>query len=203
MDNITRDYWNDYHKRVLNDMEYDDDLNGFLKRFYLSDKEPKTILELGCGQGKDITYISEQHQDWNCYACDYSWRALHRLNYKNLGKKNLLIRQALAEKTEYPDNKFDIVFECVLLASNSNYIEIIKEMYRILKPKGRFFIKELSDNDCNKDNKFLRRGSDTILFNEKALYNIMIENGFERVETSKVKLVSQNLEYIVCIGRKI
>ena len=86
--------------------------------------------------------------------------------------------------------------------SFKNYEDVIKEIHRVLKSKGRVFLKELSDNECNKDNKYIRRGDDVIKFGEKQLYDLLTSNGFEKVETYTTKTEEQNVEHVVVIGRK-
>jgi ubiquinone/menaquinone biosynthesis C-methylase UbiE len=195
--------WDEYHKTVLNDPDADKDLIKFLKRFYHADKESKNVLDMGCGQSGNTPYMSYTYKNWICRACDFSWKALCVLNNKMLGRENVLLKQCDAKETGYKNELFDLVIDVVMLASVDDAESVIKEMHRILKPKGRVFIKEISDDECNNDNKYLRRGNDVIRYNEDKLIKLLNDNGFEKIETKRTRIKHQNIEHIVCIGRKV
>lgn len=193
--------WDKYHKDITMDLEADKDMIKFMKRFYRDEKEFKRILDIGCGQGSNLAYLSYTYDNFYCHGIDFSSVALCRLNHKLKKRNNILIRQSNAEKTEFKDNYFDFVVNILLFASN-NPDKIIKEIHRILVPKGRIFIKELSDNKCNIDNKYIRRGNEFLKYSEDQLKKLLENNGFERIEISKSKIDHQNIEHIISIGRK-
>lgn len=133
--------WDLKHKEFKVVDSYDKDLDKFLKRFYMSDKEPKAILDLACGQGRNIDYMSKSYDNWSCHGCDFSAKALCITNGKLIGRDNVALRQCNAYNTGYMDMQFDLVVSVFLDVSK----DIIKEIYRILKPKGKIFIKDSGD----------------------------------------------------------
>lgn len=198
---MTNKNWDKFHSDVFMDIQADKDLIKFLKRFYMNDLKNRNILDVGCGQGKDLAYMSYYYKQWRCYGIDYSAKALcitnHRLNHRN----NVILKHCDIIDTGYEDNKFDLITDIVTFATG-NIDKAIVELNRILKPKGRIFLKEFSDNECNKDNKYLRRGDDVIRFNEQQLYDLLSDNGFEKIEISFSKIKHQGVEHLIGIGRK-
>lgn len=198
-----KEYWNYFHKENRTYENYDVELVKFLKRFY-PDRESKiNFLDLGCGQGANIIPALNIYKNWVAYGIDSSSRALCVANGILIGDyKRVKLKNADIMNSGYKDNQFDLVFDVNTLTGCENYFEIIKEVFRVLKPKGRFYIKELTDNECNKTNKFITK-ENINFFTEKQLYDIFCSNGFERVETSLIKDKDLKLEHVICIGRKI
>ena len=194
--------WDKFHHEIQMETAVDKDYKNFLSRFYHDDKEKRSVIDIGCGQGSAIAYTSYYYKDWIVHGIDFSWKALCKVNHRMLGRKNVKLKQCSADNIDYPNEKFDMVSINVLLASIENPEGVIKEAYRILKPHGKVFLKELSDSPCNIDNKYIRRGKEAKKYSEQYLYNLLNDNGFDKVKTYKSELKEQNVEHIVVIGRK-
>ena len=198
---MTNKQWDKWHNDIKMDIAVDKDLEKFLKRFYRDDKEKRKVLDVGCGQGNTLAYISYFYKHWKVYGIDWSWKALCIVNCRLKHRQNVVLKQNKADDIKYPTNEFDLCTETLLFASQKP-LKVVREIHRLLKPKGRVFIKELSDAECNEDNKYIRRGKDVKRYSEKELYDVLISNNFEKVETYKSMIKEQNVEHIICIGRK-
>jgi SAM-dependent methyltransferase len=130
--------WDLIHKTPTN-KPHDKDMEKFIKRFYHADKTPKTVLDMACGQGHNTDYLSDTYKRWNVYACDFSAKGLLYANQRLLGRGNVLLRQCDVIDTKHKSDYFDLIV--LIDLEHDNYIDIVKECHRILKPKGRFFIK--------------------------------------------------------------
>lgn len=196
---MTNKEWDKYHKENKIKPVVDIDFEKFLKRFYMSDKEPRTILDLGCGQGGNLAYMSYNYKDWVCYGSDFSQKALCIVNGKMIKRDNVLLKQCNAEGTIYNDNKFDLIV-CTFLMSNNDYKKIIKECHRILTPGGRIFIKELLVCENNIDNKYIERHE--LRYKESQFNEVLNDSGFGKIQIAKSLNKDISVEYLVCTGRK-
>jgi phosphatidylethanolamine/phosphatidyl-N-methylethanolamine N-methyltransferase len=87
------------------------------------------ILELGGGNGEHIKYVQ---QDFEKYIVT----DLRKIHTENLSKK--IIRKTMnAEAITFQDNSFDRVIVTCLLHHLSDPWECIREINRVLKPKGQ------------------------------------------------------------------
>lgn len=193
--------WDNFHKDIIMDTQVDKDYEKFLKRFYRDDKVNRKVLDIGCGQGTFLAYTSYYYKHWIVYGIDYSWKGLSIANCRLCHRDNVKLKQCNAEKIDYPDGMFDMISVNVLFASIDPG-NVIGEIKRLLKSRGKIFIKELSNNSCNMDNKYIRRGKEARMYNDQYFYDLLNSNRFEKIETYKSRIDRQNVEHVVCIGRK-
>lgn len=101
-----------------------------LKRFVK--KKGIKLLDIGCGTGKNIEILSMLGKTW---GIDKSREAI---NYcKKRGIKNIKIGKA--EETGFRKNSFDVIVMLDVL-EHVDDDRTLKEIYRILKPKGLLII---------------------------------------------------------------
>lgn len=100
-----------------------------------------SILELGCGQGRDSLYLAEQ--GFNVTALDYSQAAIATLRQE--AARRGLPRTLVADTYDvraplpFPDASFDACFGHMLLCMELSPAEtsrIMSETLRVLKPGG-------------------------------------------------------------------
>ncbi|MDC0586487.1 class I SAM-dependent methyltransferase [Gammaproteobacteria bacterium] len=97
----------------------------------------KTVLEIGVGAGSD-------HLNWaragvDLYGVDLTDKGIHTTN-KRLSLYNLKsnLQRVDAEDLPFEDNFFDIVYSWGVIHHSEDPEQIIKEIYRVLKPGGKF-----------------------------------------------------------------
>ena len=125
----------------------------FLRKEQKLELSNLNILDLGCGNGKNSIYISEQGENNKVYGIDISQTAI------NLAKQayplgNFQVGN-IGNSFPYSDKYFDIILD--ITSSNSlsekergNYL---KEIARIIKPDGYLFVRALcKDGDTNAKN---------------------------------------------------
>ena len=104
-------------------------------------KDKKKVLEIGCVTGNNLVFFAEN----KCDVCgiDLNKRAI---NYaKRLLKSKKLkasLKIADAARLPYKDKSFDLILDRACLQHNKIYKikKIIKEVKRVLKPKGVFML---------------------------------------------------------------
>lgn len=87
------------------------------------------ILDVGCGAG---LLLKEMESFGVCYGIDVSQKAVDFC--KKRGIKNIQV--ADAARIPYPDNTFDVVVALDVIEHIENDEEAVREVYRVLKPRG-------------------------------------------------------------------
>jgi ubiquinone/menaquinone biosynthesis C-methylase UbiE len=99
------------------------------------------ILDVGCGGGKNIQRMLKIAQKVN--GIDFSNSSVNvstKLNKKAVREKRSEILLASAEKIPFSDGSFDLVTAFETVYFWPDFVENFKEVKRVLKPKGRFFV---------------------------------------------------------------
>jgi len=103
-------------------------------------KQRGNILDLGCGSGRNFMKLPHT----NLYGVDFSSKMIE-LAKKYANKTNLKIKlkKARAHKLPFKDNFFDAILcfsliHCIDSAKKRE--KTLKEIYRVLAPKGEAFI---------------------------------------------------------------
>jgi ubiquinone/menaquinone biosynthesis C-methylase UbiE len=97
----------------------------------------KRVLEIGVGAGTD--HLNWARASTDLYGVDLTDRAIEttKERFKIYGFKSNLQR-VNAESLPFEDNYFDIVYSWGVIHHSEDIEKIIKEILRILKPKGKF-----------------------------------------------------------------
>jgi len=129
----------------------------FANPYYPNLKAPN-VLEMGCGVGRWVATLAQKYPKATCWGMDYSYQMLkraqefwvkgkqisidwshkgfERLEQKGYTLDNLHFGLAKAEQLPFSENSQDIVLHSFLL-DRLEYPQIaLKEMYRVLKPRG-------------------------------------------------------------------
>jgi ubiquinone/menaquinone biosynthesis C-methylase UbiE len=114
---------------------------GFIQK-YCNDLDSKIALDVGCGQGKYVQYLT--HKVKNVVGIDFSFKNIkNTLNLKY--NKNAL--NSDGKYIPFKSNIFDICY-CINvihhLTSREAQKKVIDEMFRVVKPGGYVFIFDLS-----------------------------------------------------------
>ena len=167
------------------------------RNFYNKRRKKIKILELGCGPGANIWYLSREGFD--VYGIDGSNIAIKKAK-KRLKKENLKATLILGDVINIPfkDNFFDLVFDIECLYSNS-YLEtkkILREVHRVLSPDGLFYSKTFSTKISGlKSAKKLRGEKDTY---------VSIPKGPLRKEYKIIRLMKEsNIKKVYSIFRNL
>ena len=113
----------------------------------LSKSEEYTFLDIGCGDGRDINYLSSHLDNLIIHGIDISLKAVEDAIQLNSNKPHTTFE--CKNWIELDDTQYDIiyisgVYHFFKVTEREAFIYKIK---RILKPHGLFFLSTLSSND--------------------------------------------------------
>ena len=90
-----------------------------------------SVLDVGCGKGATVRWISERFPHWNVRGVDPEAE----------GKERLL--KGWAEALPFPDGSMDLVFMECTLSRLKDPEKALNELYRVCRPGGRVLISDL------------------------------------------------------------
>ena len=99
------------------------------------------VLEIGFGTGLNLSYYPEEiHQ---IITVDPN-PGVHQLAHKRIEKSSITVDHRILSGENLPmaDNTFDSVVSTWTLCSIEEVEQAVKEIHRVLKPKGKFFFIE-------------------------------------------------------------
>ena len=146
--------------------------------------EPEAILELGCGGGKNVQRLLKMYPEASVTALDYSEVSVQKTEQCNqaaisAGKCQVL--QGDVSDLPFPDQCFDLATAFETIYFWPGPLESFRQVYRVLKPSGRFMICNESDGVGNKDDKWVEMIDGMHVYNKEQLREILKQAGFSTV----------------------
>ncbi len=110
---------------------------------HLAIRPNDNILDIGCGGGANIARMLDMAPEGKVCGLDYSALSVEKsikYNRKAAAAKRTEIKQGSVSQIPYSDNTFHIVTAFETVYFWPDFINDLKEILRILKPGGTFFI---------------------------------------------------------------
>ena len=185
-------YWIDRYENLQNSCEWYEDyetIKPIINELNLSKRS--VILHVGIGNSE---FSEKMYDDGfkKSYNIDFARNVIHFMKLRNKRLRNSMIFETMdALNVEYEDEQFDVIFDkatfdCILcdIGADKKAKIYIKEIYRLLKPKGYYFL--ISNSEPTKRIKYLRNSN--MKFNV-AIYKI--EN--EEEDINKYDMLDFNM----------
>ena len=116
-----------------------------------------TVLDVGCLNSKPLCYMKDKYNlNGELFGIDKQSKNFEDVDtQKSLGVK--LLQMNASEKLDFPDNTFDFIFHKDTLECITDIDSHIKDLYRVLKPKGQIVCvhRDWESIVCNGSNKKL------------------------------------------------
>ena len=155
-----------YHAKIVTEM---------LDGARLSKNLTHKILDVGCGNG----FVSQLYPNFDIIGIDISDGMLQNNPY--------VCKKASAEAIPFEDNHFDFVICRSLLHHLEDPILGLKEMFRVLKPGGKWVCWDPNHNALYELIRHIFQKTDRFShlhhsFNDESLYQMLVETGFKITE---------------------
>lgn len=131
-------------------------------------KKGMKVLEVGCGSGAFTTFVARAiGNDGEVFALDIQPEMLKQIEKKlkqpeNRDIENIRLIEGDALNLPFEDNSFDLVYTVTVFQEIPDKNRALKEMKRVLKPKGILAITEfLPDPDYPFKSTTAKMGTDT------------------------------------------
>jgi SAM-dependent methyltransferase len=133
----TREFYDEVDRRFFSSSSFYRGERPFEKWIPLDRLRGKRVLEIGCGLGTHAQLLSAAGCNLTCI--DLTEKAVEntrrRLELQGLPAD---IRRMDAEKMDFPDGEFDLVWSWGVIHHSSDTERIIQQVSRVLKPGGEF-----------------------------------------------------------------
>lgn len=138
--NIQKAY-NDWADSYDADENLTRDLDQKVTRELLANLHFASILEIGCGTGKNTSFLAQI--GGRVHAVDFSEGMIARATEKVRAENVHFSLMDITEKWDFENQSFDLIVCNLVLEHIEDLSFVFSEASRTLKVKGRFFINEL------------------------------------------------------------
>lgn len=96
------------------------------------------VLDIGCGTGEAIEFLTSNYQNMEIEAIDLSKAYMDKARDSVKNSVPVHFQQMPGEELRFADNSFDIVYSCFVLHEVPQEVrkKILHEAYRVVKPGG-------------------------------------------------------------------
>lgn len=158
-----------------------------------------SILEIGCGGGKNISNLLQKAPDAKVYGVDYSQTSVKnskKFNRKAVSEGKVEVVHGSVSSLPFEDEKFDLATAFETIYFWPDLVNDFKEVNRVLKSGGKFFI----CNEAAKPEGF-EKWTDMIdmnIYTKDQLKDVLTKAGF----TDIIAREHENGEWLCVIAQK-
>ncbi len=149
-----------------------------------------TVLDCGCGGGANVKRLLEKCHDGVVKGIDYSAVSVEKarkVNRKAVESGRADIICASVADLPFEDEKFDLITAFETVYFWQELTKSFREIYRVLKRGGEFFICNECNGDSEKDNKWTEVIDGMRIYNDVQLKSVLEQVGFCNVRVQKNK----------------
>ena len=155
---------------------------------YISISDDASVLDVGCGGGANVKKLLEKCPRGTVKGIDYSEVSVEKsrkVNAKAIQTGRCEVLQASVMELPFEKESFDLVTAFETVYFWPDLLQSFREVYRVLKPGGAFFICNESNGETNKDDKWTNIIYGMTIYNAKQLQDILQKAGFTKIRTEK------------------
>ena len=165
------------------------DLDQEVTRSRLGKLHFDSILEIGCGTGKNTVFLAQIGQ--NVRAVDFSQGMIEKAKQKVQADNVRFAMMDITRPWEFADRSFDLIVCNLVLEHIENLAPIFREAARTLRPMGRFFVNELHPfrQYDGKKARFYRNEEtievDAFVYHISDFFHAAIDNGLVLIDLNE------------------
>lgn len=167
-------------------------------RSYLNIEKDYTVLDLGCGGGRNIEYFLTKAKI--VYGLDHSDTCVKmssELNKEGIDSGRCQILLGDVKNLPFNDESIDVVTAFETIYFWNDIEECFKEIYRVLKKGGQFLICNEASSMKRRDVKKIANSIDMEVYTSDDLTRMLTKVGFD------CKCFLDKKEQMAFIGRKL
>lgn len=146
----------------------------------ITDENFSSILEIGAGVGITTESIHKKFPRSLITATDYDIAQVDKAKSRLAGT-NMVVQREDATQLTFTNNSFDACFAIMVFHHIQDFPKAIKEVYRVLKPSGKFYVIDIQSKLWTlfhlKSFKSLNAAPG--LFTKEEFENIFKQSGFK------------------------
>lgn len=150
--------------------------------------ENATVLDAGCGGGANIKKLLAKAPKGQVKGIDYSEVSVEssrKVNAKSIKEGRCEVLQASVAELPFLENTFDLVTAFETIYFWPGLVGCFREVYRVIKPGGTFFICNESNGETNKDDKWAEKIGGMTIYNASQIFTTLNQVGFTDAKVSK------------------
>jgi len=147
------------------------------------------VLDVGCGEGRHIFGILNEFENVYCYGLDQDVPSLDKCKeglefFKELDLNDTVFQEGSVYKLPFEESFFDLIICSEVLEHLDDYHGAINEIYRVLKPGGKFLTSVPSywpEKICWSLSSGYQNmpGGHVRIFKKRQVINEIIDHGFK------------------------
>ena len=150
--------------------------------------EDAVILDAGCGGGANIKKLLAKAPKGQVKGIDYSEVSVEKsrkVNAKAIGLGRCEVLQASVAQLTFAEDTFDLVTAFETIYFWPGLADCFREVYRVTKPGGTFFICNESNGETNKDDKWVEKIGGMTIYNAAQILTALNQAGFTDAKADK------------------
>jgi len=183
-------YSKDNHEIALDEKDKINKYSAQLYHFIANsiDLKEKNLLEVGCGRGGGLSYISRYLNPKNSIGVDLNQKAINFCR-RNYADQNITFLQGNAQQLKFEDNTFDVVINVESSHRYPQMNKFLNEVFRVLKPGGYFLFADFRlKKELEKLNEQFKESNLKVIKQEVITVNVLEALKLSSVETENLIL---------------
>lgn len=147
-----------------------------------------TVLDAGCGGGANIKKLLAMAPKGQVKGIDYSEVSVEKsrkVNAKAIAAGRCEVLQASVAELPFSAETFDLVTAFETIYFWPDLADCFREVYRVTKPGGTFFICNESNGETNKDDKWVEKIGGMTIYNAAQILTALNQAGFTDTQVDK------------------
>lgn len=157
------------------------------------------VLDAGCGGGANIKKLLAKCPQGQVKGIDYSEVSAEKsrkVNAAAISAGRCEVLQASVAELPFEKETFDLVTAFETIYFWPGLVDCFREVHRVVKSGGTFFICNESNGETNKDDKWVERISGMTIYNANQIVTALTQAGFSDAKVDK------NSKGWICVAAK-
>ena len=155
---------------------------------HINTAEDACILDAGCGGGANIKKLLQKCPKGQVKGIDYSEVSVEKtrkVNAKAIKEGRCEVLQASVVGLPFTEDTFDLVTAFETIYFWPGLVDCFREVYRVTKSGGTFFICNESNGETNKDDKWVEKIGGMTIYSAAQILTALNHAGFDHAKVDK------------------